>query len=140
MQEQVGKFIIEVDERITKTEVFHIGDAVKVFEKSYGDKYNVYPGIIVGFVKNDDMAAIEVLYITDEYSTPKMKRGIISDTNKDLSLASTETGEFGKQVVDTLTMLDSAIVKARFELNAAITVHALFRKNFGAAYKLDKEN
>lgn len=93
MKEQVGNFVIEIDETVTKKEVFHIGDPVKVFEKSYSDKYNVYPGIIVGFAKTDDMAAIEVLY---------------------------------------------AIVKARFELQAAITLRSAFERNFGKAFKLDQ--
>jgi len=138
MKEQVGNFVIEIDETVTKKEVFHIGDPVKVFEKSYSDKYNVYPGIIVGFAKTDDMAAIEVLYVVDEYSSCKIKRGLVHEGNKELTIAHTEVSEFGKTITNVLESLDNAIVKARFELQAAITLRSAFERNFGKAFKLDQ--
>ncbi len=150
MKEQVGNFVIEIDETVTKKEVFHIGDPVKVFEKSYSDKYNVYPGIIVGFAKTDDMAAIEVLYVVDEYSSCKIKRGLVHEGNKELTIAHIEVSEFGKTITNVLESLDNAtddmaaievlyaIVKARFELQAAITLRSAFERNFGKAFKLDQ--
>ena len=138
MKEQVGNFVIEIDETVTKKEVFHIGDPVKVFEKSYSDKYNVYPGIIVGFAKTDDMAAIEVLYVVNEYSSCKIKRGLVHEGNKELTIAHTEVSEFGKTITNVLESLDNAIVKARFELQAAITLRSAFERNFGKAFKLDQ--
>jgi len=138
MKEQVGNFVIEIDETVTKKEVFHIGDPVKVFEKSYSDKYNVYPGIIVGFAKTDDMAAIEVLYVVDEYSSCKIKRGLVHEGNKELTIAHTEVSEFGKTITNVLESLDNATVKARFELQAAITLRSAFERNFGKAFKLDQ--
>lgn len=137
-QKQVGNFVIEIDETVTKKEVFRVGDAVKVFEKTYSDKYNVYPGIIVGFVESDELAAIEVLYITDEYSTAKIKRGVIYANNKDLYLAHTDISEFGRQVIDALESLDNAIVKAKFELQAAIAYRAAFERNFGKAFGINQ--
>lgn len=137
MKEQVGNFVIEIDETVTKKEVFHIGDPVKVFEKSYGDKYNVYPGIIIGFAKNNDIAAIEVLYLVDEYGY-KVKRGLIYDGSKDLSIAHTEVSEFGKSIVNTIESLDNAITKARFELEAAIALKKSFERDFGKAFGLNQ--
>lgn len=137
-QKQVGNFIIEVEETVTKKEVFHVGDPVKVFEKSYSDKYNVYPGIIVGFVESDELAAIEVLYVIEEYGSAKIKHGIIYANNKDLSLAHTDISEFGRQVVSVLESLDNAIVKARFELQAAIAYRAAFERNFGKAFNINQ--
>lgn len=98
---------------------------------------NVYAGVITGYTATDALGAIEVIYITDEYSTPKIKRGIICEGNKDLFMAHTDVSEFGKQVLSALDILDNAVIKARFDLQAAIAFRKLFQINFGKAFEIE---
>lgn len=64
---------MELDLRTAKrVDTFQVGMRVKVLVKGY-QKYNIYPGVIVGFDPFENLPSITVCYITNDYSGAKLE-------------------------------------------------------------------
>ena len=67
---EINGIKLEFDERTATTvEQYRIGSKVKVLVKGYGDTYDLYPGVIVGFADFRELPCIEVLYVKPGFTT-----------------------------------------------------------------------
>lgn len=74
---------LEVDLRNAKViENYRVGDNVRVLVKEYGDKYKVFPGVIVGFDMFENLPTITIAYIDVSYSGADVKFVYLNEKNE----------------------------------------------------------
>jgi hypothetical protein len=75
---------LEIDLRQAKRiEHYKVGDNVKVLKKSYGGKYDVYPGVILGFTEFASTPTIEIAYLELGYKSAEVHFVAINDKVED---------------------------------------------------------
>lgn len=75
-QNKMSTRIIEINgmkfevnmETAKRIDQFKVGDNIKVLRKSYGDKYDVQPGVIVQFVNFKELPTIQIAIFKQDYS------------------------------------------------------------------------
>lgn len=78
---------IEVDLREAKViENFKVGDAVKILVKGYGDTYDSYPGLIIGFDMFKALPSIVVAYLDSKYSSASIKYKTLNTQSGDCEI------------------------------------------------------
>jgi hypothetical protein len=98
---EVNGVKMEVDLRTaTRVDQLTIGSAVKVLQKSYGDTFNVYPGVIVGFEPFDSLPTIIIAVMKVDYSSSTIE------------IVNFNTKSEGVEIVPALDALELQIDKA----------------------------
>jgi uncharacterized protein YqkB len=141
---EVNGVKLEIDMRYAKSiETYHVGDSVKIFEKqSYGNKMNVYPGIIIGFAEgNNGNAGIEILYIKNEYSTPEIKSAIICNgVDNEFSLAHLSEYDDIFKKDEIVKSFNRKIEELELNLASMINKKALFIEQFSKSFEANINN
>ena len=103
---------IEVDMRTAKViEAYKVGDKVKVLIKSYGDTFDMYPGVIMGFYEFKDLPCIEVAYL--RHSDIQLKT--LNAVSKDISIAPISEAELIMDRQDVISRLNKDIENKKRE-------------------------
>ena len=128
------KFEVDLS-KATKVEEFKIGDKVKVLEKTYGDKYNIRPGVIIGFEWFETHPTITIAYLEIEWSEAKIKFLYYNSESKDVEISHTDNNELLIEPSDVVDKLNKSIEKAKIEVDELELKKQYFLKNFGAYFK-----
>lgn len=134
---------MEIDMRhakIARVDTLTIGTRVKVLKKGYGDDYNVYGGIVVGFDAFERLPSIRIAYIKSGYGETPLDFIVFNATSKDIEiLIDDDTDDLGMNRDSALQSMDRAIESKRMELQKAIQSREFFLKHFGKALQLAEE-
>lgn len=116
---EVGGTKIEIDfAQVRKIETFRIGDTIKIFKKKYSD-WKIYPAIITGFAKSEEMSGIEITYLELDYSSARLMCDIVTEESKDIVLATISSTEKYMTFDNIPEMLARDIEKREMELAEA---------------------
>lgn len=133
---------IEVDLRTAKRiDTYRVGDAVKVLVPSYGNNYNVYPGVIAGFDDFAKLPSITIAYLETGYNKAELKAVVLNsattaeskveivpaDSAYDLILATSNVEEL---MIDAINKKKAEMQELESKLEY---FRAYFGKHFGAA-------
>lgn len=107
---------LEVDERTARVvEQYRIGSRVKCLVKAgYGETYDIYPGVIVGFSPFAELPCIEVLYV---------KTGSFSADNDPFVIKTINEKTEGFEIAplgDLEIMVDRDLIVGQFERAIAV--------------------
>ena len=92
----------DIDEKSAKiVESYKVGDKVKVLTKRYGDAYNSYNGIIVGFDAFKARPTIVVCYLEQDYSSCAIKFIGYNQDSKEVEIC---------PALDNYVMVDTASI------------------------------
>lgn len=136
---EVGGTKIEIDfSQVRKIETFKIGDTIKIFKKKYSD-WKIYPAIITGFAKSEEMAGIEITYLEIDYSTAKLMCDIVTEESKDIVLATITSNEKYMTFDNVSEMLARDIDKREMELAEAKSKLTFFNDFYEKLQQQTKE-
>jgi hypothetical protein len=122
----------EADMRSAKrVETFRVGDPVKVLIKQYSDSYNSLPGVIVGFDDFKNKPAINVLYVSKDYSGVEVKYKTITADEADCELSAADPAELVTDIDRVFDILNQAVLAKQNELDGLLAKRAYFRKHIG---------
>lgn len=129
----------EVDMRqATVVENLKVGDRVSVLKKSYGESYNIYAGVVVGFEPFQKLPTIVIAYMSKDYSSADITIIAFNERTKDIELIkSVDDIMFDKD--DAILLLDKKIEEKRREYESAKEKKSYFLRHFGRYWK-DAEN
>lgn len=130
---EVGGVKIEVDLRTAKkVDNFKVGDPVKVLKKSYGDTFNSYFGMIVGFDQFKTLPTIIVAYMDPSYgSNSPLKFEYINSASKDVEICASDSADLGIDKSDIIARLDNEIAKKEVEVAEVRKKKVYFLEHFG---------
>lgn len=139
---EISGIKLEVDERTARSiEQYKVGDRLKVLIKSYGESYNVYPGVIVGFADFKMLPTIEVMYLkADSWSTEAFAFLSLNAATKDAEIAPYTGEELLLDRESVLDKLDRAIIKAEADLDDLRTRKTYFIERFAQAFERKTES
>lgn len=123
---------LEVDLRLAKTVAsYKVGDMVKVLIKRYGDTFESYPGMIVGFDNFVARPTLVVAYITVRYGeTNPLQFAYINADSKDVELCPMVDNYITIEKTTVLEAMDRDILKREQEIADQKVKRAYFLKHF----------
>lgn len=128
---EINGIKLEIDMRhAKKIDSYKVGDNVKVLIKSYGDTYNTYPGVIIGFDNFEKLPTITVCYVDIGYSNAEVKFININAKSSDYEIVHMQEHE---KIVDkkrALDLLTNVIDKAKAEVDNLERKRAYFIEKF----------
>lgn len=128
---EVNGIKLDVDERTAKTiDHYKVGDRVKVLTKRYGDTYNSYNGIIVGFDNFKARPTIVVCYLEQDYSSCAIKFVGYNQDSKDLEICPANETYVMVDTASILEMMDRQINQKAQELDDLKMKKKYFLDNF----------
>jgi len=131
---EISGIKLEIDERTARTvESYKIGDRVKCLVKSYGDNWNVYPGVITGFAAFTNLPTIEIMYLANE----ELKFKAVNASSNDFEIVPLSEAELILDKEDALRQMDSAIKRAEDDLLDKKQKRAYFVEKFATAFRSD---
>lgn len=129
---EINGMKIEVDMRTAKRiDTFKVGDNVKVLSKTYDDKHEIKPGIIVDFAMFRELPTIVVAVFNEGGwgSTPSISfKHINSDSEDELIFSSEEEIRLSKEGV--IEKFEREIQKKRNEYQDLQNQLEYFKKHF----------
>ncbi|OQB66343.1 MAG: hypothetical protein BWX92_04125 [Deltaproteobacteria bacterium ADurb.Bin135] len=129
---------MEVDLReATTIETFKVGDKVKVLIKRYSDNYNVYSGIIAGFVMFKELPTIVVAYLETSYNSAELKFTNINSKTEDIEIAAATDFDIPWEKANVLEVMDKAIEKKKEEVRDLEMKKDYFLKCFGKFFSVE---
>lgn len=134
---------LEVDLReARKIESYKIGDNVRLLKKSYGDKYEVHPGVIVGFDAFEKLPTITIAYLEIGYSKAEILFAHINDNSKDEGYEiapAHELEELTFKRTDVVAQMDAEIEKRKQEIRDMENKKNYFLKYFNQYFATEKQ-
>lgn len=127
---------MEIDTRhARKIETLRVGSRVKVLVKSYGDSFNVYPGIIVGFDEFRELPTITACYLDIGYPKAELKFVAFNAQTKNVEIvAAVDHDELELSKSDVLSRLDREVESKRREITELEQHRAFFLAHFAAYF------
>ena len=129
---------LEIDLREAKViEHFKVGDPVRVYhpKKDY-NAAQIKVGVIVGFCEFEDVPAIEILELCDEYSGIEFKTITVGhNINTEIKIAAYDRYEGLISRTDVVTRFDRAIQKKELELADLKLKKEYFINDFAKAFE-----
>lgn len=140
---EAGKTIIEVNgvklevdlTTARKVEEYRVGDRIKVLVKSYGDKYDSYPGVIVGFDPFVNLPTILIAYLKQSYSSSELVTVAFNTKTEDVEICQANPDELLLDKGGTLDLMDREILKAERELADLKRKKEWFSSHFALYFK-----
>ena len=131
---EIGGVKLEVDmRRAVKIEQFKVGDNVKVLKNTgYSDnpKWEIYPGVIAGFIQFKNRPTIVVAYLEHRYNSAEIKFANMNEDTKDIEIAPALPEELPMKEADVVHALDMEIQEKEKELAGAQSKKNYFMKHF----------
>ncbi len=129
------KFEVDLS-KATKVEEFRVGDRVKVLQKaSYGEKFDIFPGVIIGFEWFEKHPTITIAYVDIKYSSIDVNFLYYNSESKDVEISHTDNLELLIKPNDVIEMLDKEIHKHKVEIEEIELKKKYFLKNFKQYFK-----
>ena len=126
------KFLIKSGPTMTQVEEYRVGDQVMVLKKkSYGDDYEMFPGVIIGFYEFQALPTIHVAYLNVDYASAKVEFVAFNANTKGVEFTRFEGDNlpYGKDRV--LSLLDEEVRKKKDEVLALEHKRNYFLECFG---------
>lgn len=115
---EVNGIKLEIDMRYAKKiENYKIGDNVKVLIKKYGDNYENYPGVIVGFDQFEKLPTIIICYVDITYNSAEIKFININSNTQDAEITHMQEHEKAIDKSRAVDLLNRMVLKAEAELS-----------------------
>lgn len=140
-QIEINGVKLEFDERTaTNIETYKVGDRVKVLIKSYGNSYNVYPGVIIGFSNFSMLPTIDIMYVDrDRWESDAFKFASLNAKSEDIEIAPFNDVETLLDKQSVLDKIDSAIRRRELELDDMKLKRTYFIERFAKAFEPTQE-
>ena len=113
---------LEVDMRYAKrVETLAVGSRVKVLVKGYGDSFNVYPGVLIGFEPFLKLPTLVVAYLKIEYNNATLQFLSYNTLTKDTEVIAAESNSEGLELNrnDVIGKMDRDIAKKEADVEEA---------------------
>lgn len=128
---------IEVDMRYArKIEAYKVGDRVKLLSKKYGDSYESYPGIIVGFDNFKMLPTIIIAYLETSYSCASIKFAYLNSSSKDIEICPIVDNYIALEKSTIIEAMDRDITKKEEEIFEMKTRKEYFLNNFNEYFNV----
>ena len=82
-QLEINGITYSVDESMFITEEIKVGDPVQILKKTYNDKWDTFPGVVVQILPFDQKPAVEVVYVEEGWNSCEVKTILITDDTGD---------------------------------------------------------
>ncbi len=115
---EVNGVKLEVDLSQAKViENYRVGDVVKILKKTYGDRWESYPGTIVGFDNFKNMPTIIIAYLENSYNSSDIKFLYFNSSTDDAEICPANGNDpvFHKETVIEKMNRDIANKKAEID-------------------------
>jgi hypothetical protein len=127
---------LEVDMRHAKRiESLRVGTRVKVLIKSYGDSFNIYPGIVVGFEPFPQLPSIIIAYVMSDFSKSDLKFLTINAGTKDAQVIAAVDDDLQLDRDTVLKQMDREIAVKEREIEAINDRKAYFTRHFASFWE-----
>lgn len=113
-----------------KVEEYRVGDKVKVLKKNYGDSYDVFPGIILGFEWFETLPTITVAYLKIDYSEAKIEFLYYNEKTKDIEISHSDNTELLIEPSEIISKMDKTIFQKKQEINEIEQKKIYFLRHF----------
>lgn len=125
---------LEVDLRLARrVDTLRVGSRVKVLKKTYGERFDVYHGVIVGFDEFKGLPTINAAYIDGSGDLQFM--AFNSKSENDQIIAAADQDQLAIEKDSVVHRMDRAIAKAEEALEEAKRKKAYFLSSFGAYWE-----
>jgi len=134
---EVGGIKLEIDERTARTiEQYRVGEPVKCLVQAYGDKYDLYPGVIIGFADFAELPTIEVMYANTTFNAtdPFIIKAINAKTTG-IEIAPMQELELLMDRQGMMVKFDAAIRKMETDLSDMMAKREYFDTHFAAVFE-----
>lgn len=129
---EINGLKIEVDLRTAKrVDQFKVGDAVKILQKKYGDSYESYFGMIIGFDEFKSLPTIIVAYLEPSSWEIPLKFVYITSASKDVEICAHDANDLGLQKADIVQQFRNQINKREMEIAEIKRKESYFINMFG---------
>jgi len=127
---------MEVDLRTATTiDSFKVGDKVRVLKKQYSDTFNVYSGIITGFVMFKTLPTIVVAYLDVGYNSANIEFININEKTEDVEIAPVTDYDIPWEKANVVESMDREIEKKKHEVRDLEMKKEYFLKCFGMYFE-----
>ena len=113
-----------------KVEEFRVGDKVKVLQKTYGDKYEIRPGIIIGFEWFETHPTITIAYLEMDYSGAEIKFLYYNNESTEVEISHTDNMELIVEPADVYKKIADDIQSKELEIEGLKRKREYFKNNF----------
>lgn len=130
---EINGIKLEVDLRTVKTiDTLKVGSRVKCLQKMYAERWETFPGVVVGFHQFIDRPAIVVAYLTND----DLKFYTLTAETKDFQIVADIDDlaiEVNKERFEN--QIDRAITKHEREIEELLEKRSFFTRTFGKYFK-----
>jgi hypothetical protein len=133
---EINGIKMEIDLRHAKrVDTFKVGDKVRVLVKSYGDTFNTYAGMIVGFDNFKERPTIIVAYIEPgAYSADPLKFVNINQDTKDVEITAMSDDFIAADKSSIIDRMDKIILDHQQKIQEMEARKSYFLKYFDAYF------
>lgn len=137
---EINGIKLEVDLRGAKViENYKIGDNVRLLEKGYDNKYDVYPGVIVAFDQFKKLPTIVIAYLKISYSSAEIEFAYLNDQTAKEGKFEIAPANYIDEVhfkkASVLESMDKQVTKLKNDMEEVETKRAYFLHHFGKYFK-----
>jgi len=133
---EINGIKIEVDLRTAKrVDQFKVGDAVKILKKKYGDSYESYFGMIVGFDEFKELPTIIVAYLDPSSYSAAVNFVYINFKTTDVEICPHDPDDLGIEKEDVISKFNREIEKKEAEISDLLSKKQYFERMFGRYFK-----
>lgn len=111
-------------------DTYKIGDNVKVLKKEYGDKYNIYPGVIVSFVNFQELPTIQIAILKQEYLGTTIEFINFNSNTEGVEIHPCSEHELHLEKNSVMDTFNRLIEQKRHEMEELIAKRDWFEKYF----------
>lgn len=110
-----------------------IGDRVKIMKKTYDNKYQSYPGIVVSFDNFKDLPTFNIVYVDAQYNSCNIIMVAYNESTTDYKVCfvPNDSKELDIDKTMILKYFEKAIETKKNELSDLMYKMSYFEKNFG---------
>lgn len=128
---------LEVDMRYAKrVDELRVGSKVRVLIKSYGESYNTYTGVIIGFEEFQKLPTIVVAYLESSWQSADIKFVNYNSNTEGVEIVSSVNDETDLNRADAIGAFEREITKKERELADLREKRNYFEQKFGMYWNM----
>jgi len=138
---EIAGIKMEVDMRhVKKIENYKVGTNIRILKKaSYGEGYDTYAGVIIGFEEFKSRPSILIAYLKTSYNNAEIEFLTFNKSTKDTEICIAEDTFIPFQKSTILEKLNNEIVEKKNNLLEAKAKKEYFLKYFDKYFEEDTE-
>lgn len=138
---EINGIKLEIDERTATTiEQYRVGDKLRVLVKGYGETYNIYPGVIIGFADFAALPSIEIMYMDGgSWSSDVFKFVCLNAKTENIEICPYNELECRLDKDSVIEKIDRAITKQKNDLEELQAKRQYFIERFAKAFEKPAE-